>query len=45
MGSRMTAGLVNGAILMALWKRKPANGLIFQVIEAANTPLTATGNF
>jgi len=29
MGSRMTAGLVNGAMLMALWKRKPAEGLIF----------------
>jgi transposase InsO family protein len=29
MGSRMTAGLVNGAMLMALWKRKPAKGLIF----------------
>lgn len=28
MGSRMTAGLVNGAMLMALWKRKPAKGLI-----------------
>ena len=28
MGSRMTAGLVNGAMLMALWKRKPAEGLI-----------------
>ncbi len=29
MSSRMTAGLVNGAMLMALWKRKPAKGLIF----------------
>lgn len=28
MGSRMTAGLVNSALLMALWKRKPAKGLI-----------------
>ena len=28
MGSRMTADLVNGAMLMALWKRKPAKGLI-----------------
>lgn len=29
MGSRITAGLVNGAMLMALWKRNPAEGLIF----------------
>jgi transposase InsO family protein len=29
MGSRITAGLVNGAMLMALWKRTPAEGLIF----------------
>ena len=29
MGSRITAGLVNGAMLMALWQRKPAKGLIF----------------
>ena len=28
MGSRITAGLVNGAMLMALWKRKPAKGLV-----------------
>ena len=28
MGSRMTADLVNDALLMALWKRKPAKGLI-----------------
>jgi len=29
MGSRMTAGLVNSALLMAIWTRKPAKGLIF----------------
>jgi transposase InsO family protein len=29
MGSRITASLVNGALLMALWKRKPAKGLLF----------------
>jgi transposase InsO family protein len=29
MGSRITAGLVNGAMLMALWKRNLAKGLIF----------------
>jgi transposase InsO family protein len=29
MGSRMNAGLVNAAMLMAIWKRKPAKGLIF----------------
>ena len=29
MGSRMTTNLVNNALLMALWKRKPARGLIF----------------
>ena len=29
MGSRMTTDLVNNAMLMALWKRKPAKGLIF----------------
>jgi len=29
MDSRMTASLVNSAILMAIWKRKPAKGLIF----------------
>ncbi len=29
MSSRMKAGLVNGAMLMAIWKRKPAKGLIF----------------
>lgn len=29
MGSRMTADLVNDAMLMAIWKRKPAKGLIF----------------
>lgn len=29
MGSRITAGLVNGAMLMALWKRNPVEGLIF----------------
>ncbi len=29
MGSRMTASLVNSALLMAIWKRKPAKGLIF----------------
>ena len=28
MGSRITAGLVNGAMLMALWKRNPAKGLV-----------------
>lgn len=28
MGSRMTSELVNDAMLMALWKRKPAKGLI-----------------
>lgn len=28
MGPRINAGLVNGAMLMALWKRKPAKGLI-----------------
>lgn len=28
MASRMTAGLVNNALLMAMWKRKPAKGLI-----------------
>jgi len=29
MGSRMTTSLVNSALLMAIWKRKPAKGLIF----------------
>ena len=29
MSSRITADLVNGAMRMALWKRKPAKGLIF----------------
>lgn len=29
MGSRMKTGLVNDAILMAIWKRKPDKGLIF----------------
>ena len=29
MSSRMTADLVNNAILMAIWKRKPDKGLIF----------------
>lgn len=29
MGSRMKADLVNDAILMAIWKRKPEKGLIF----------------
>lgn len=29
MGSRMTADLVNDAMLMAIWKRKPDKGLIF----------------
>jgi len=29
MGSRMTASLVNSAMLMAIWKRKPSKGLIF----------------
>jgi transposase InsO family protein len=29
MGSRMTVNLVNNALLMAIWKRKPARGLIF----------------
>lgn len=29
MDSRMTASLVNSAMLMAIWKRKPAKGLIF----------------
>ena len=29
MGSRMKADLVNDAILMAIWKRKPDKGLIF----------------
>jgi transposase InsO family protein len=29
MGSRMTVNLVNNALLMAIWKRKPAKGLIF----------------
>jgi len=29
MGSRITASLVNSALLMALWKRKPGKGLIF----------------
>lgn len=29
MGSRMKADLVNDAILMAIWKRKPDRGLIF----------------
>jgi putative transposase len=29
MGSRMTADLVNDAMLMAIWKRKPERGLIF----------------
>ena len=29
MGSRMTADLVNDAMLMAIWKRKPVKGLIF----------------
>jgi len=28
MDSRITAGLVNGAMLMALWKRNPAKGLV-----------------
>lgn len=29
MGSRMKAELVNDALMMAIWKRKPAKGLIF----------------
>jgi transposase InsO family protein len=29
MGSRINATLVNDALLMAIWKRKPAKGLIF----------------
>ncbi len=29
MGSRMTVNLVNNALLMAIWKRKPDKGLIF----------------
>ncbi len=29
MGSRINAKLVNDALLMAIWKRKPAKGLIF----------------
>jgi len=29
MGSRMTSSLVNSALLMAIWKRKPVKGLIF----------------
>ncbi len=29
MDSRMTASLANSAMLMAIWKRKPAKGLIF----------------
>jgi transposase InsO family protein len=29
MDARMKAGLVNDAMLMAIWKRKPAKGLIF----------------
>ena len=29
MGSRMTADLVNDAMLMAIWKRKPDKGFIF----------------
>jgi len=29
MESRMTTSLVNSSMLMAIWKRKPANGLIF----------------
>lgn len=29
MDARMKADLVNGAMLMAIWKRKPAKGLIF----------------
>ena len=29
MGSRINANLVNEALLMAIWKRKPARGLIF----------------
>jgi transposase InsO family protein len=45
MGPRINAGLVNGAMLMALWKRKPAKGLISHSDRGSHTPLTVTGRF
>jgi hypothetical protein len=34
MGSRMKTGLVNGAMLMSIWKRKPAKSFMDHPITA-----------
>jgi transposase InsO family protein len=39
MSNRMKADLVNKALLMAIWRLKPAKGLIFGIlIEEASMP-------
>lgn len=41
MDKRMKAMLVNDALLMALWKRKPARGLIWHTDRGSHTPRKA----
>ena len=45
MDKRMIARLVNDALLMAIWKRKPTKGLIGILIEGVSMPPIATEPF
>ena len=44
MASRMKAGLVNDAMLMAIWNRKPAQGLIFHSDRGSQYASESFGN-
>jgi hypothetical protein len=42
----MKTKLVNDALIMAIWKRKPAKGFLWHTdTEAVNTPLIAIENY
>ncbi len=41
----MRAKLVNDALLMAIWQRKPDKGLLWHTIAAVNMPRKATGHY
>lgn len=45
MAAHMKTQLVNDALQMAIWKRKPDKGLLWHTDGVANTPREVTGNY